>query len=161
MSTSDVTSWASAQAQVKQSSGSVPSPRWIEWLFDADADEFIVVGFIVPANFEGGTTAPTLEVYYKCVSATSGTAAFEGRVQCVSDGDGADVDADAFATVNAGSATVPGTAGYMDVITITLTNRDSMTAGDWCTIALNRDISADSVAADIEFIAADFKYENV
>ena len=155
MATSDVTSWASAQAQVKQSSGSVPSPRWIEWLFDASTDEHIVIAFIVPNNF---SSAPVLDIFYKCTSATSGTAEWDCAVHCVTDGDSVDVDADAFDTVNSAGAAVPSTAGHLDVITITLTNNDSMTAGDFCTLMLLRDISADSVSADIEFIGADFQY---
>ena len=154
-STSDVASWASAQAQVKQSSGGVPSPRWIEWLFDASTDEFIVIDFFVPDNYG---SAPVLKVRYKCVSATSGTAAFQARPACITDADAADMDAKAFDTVNAGTATVPGTAGYVDEISITLTNADSMAANDHCILALNRDISADSVAADIEFVGAKFEY---
>ena len=153
--TSDVASWASAQVQVKQSSGAVPSPRWIEWLFDASTDEHIVIGFVVPNNY---ASAPVLKVHYKATSATSGTAVFSCLVQCVSDGDAQDVDADAFATQNDGSATVPATAGYIDVISITLTNADSMTAGDFVTLALFRDISADSVTGDLEFVGADFQY---
>lgn len=155
MSTSDVSSWASAQAQVKQSSSAVPSPRWIEWLFDAATDEFIVIGFFVPDNY---SSAPVLKVRYKATSATSGTAAFEARLQCITDGDASDEDAAAFATVNTGSATVPGTAGHHDEISITLTNADGMAANDWCVMALNRDISADSVSGDLEFVGAKFEF---
>ncbi|KKN22101.1 hypothetical protein LCGC14_0918780 [marine sediment metagenome] len=154
-STSDVANWASAQAQVKQSSDTVPSPRWIEWLFDASTDEFIVIDFFVPDNYG---SAPVLKVRYKCLSATSGTAAFQARLACITDADAADMDAKAFDTVNAGTATVPGTAGYVDEISITLTNADSMAADDHCIMALNRDVSADSVAADIEFVGAKFEY---
>ena len=157
MSTSDVSNWASAQVQVKQSSATVPSPRWVEWLFDASTDEFIVIAFIVPDNF---SSAPVLKVYYKCTSDTSGTAAWEARVQAVTDGDSQDVDADAFATVNGATGSIPATAGHLDVISITLTNFDSAVAGDFITMALNRNISADDVTGDLEFIAADFQYSN-
>ena len=158
MPTSDAASWASAQLQVKQSSGSVPSPRWAEWLFDDGTDEFIVTHFVVPQNYIG---TPVLAVYYKATSATSGTAAFEARLSALSDGDETDMDADTFATVNTGSATVPGTAGYIDVISITLTNADSMAAGDHVILALNRDVSADSVTGDLEVFACDFTYSDV
>lgn len=157
MPTSDVASWASAQAQVKQSSGAVPSPRWLEWLFDTSTDEFIVTQLLVPENY---VSTPVLKVYYKAASATSGTAAFEARVAAISDGDTQDMDADAFATVNAGQATVPAVAGRIDVITITLTNADSMAAGDHLIIALNRDVSADSVAGDLEVFACEFQYSD-
>ena len=156
--TSDVASWASAQLQVKQSSGAVPSPRWLEWLFDDTTDEHIVLHFVAPNNYVG---SPVLKVYYKATSAISGTAAFEARLSALTDADAADMDADAFATVNTGSATVPGTAGYIDVISITLTNADSMVAGDHVILALNRDVSADSVTGDLEVFACDFQYADV
>lgn len=158
MPTSDVASWASAQLQVKQSSNTVPSPRWLEWLFDDTTDEHIVVMFVVPQNY---VSTPVLAVYYKATSATSGTAAFEARLSAVTDGDAQDVDADAFATVNTGSATVPATAGHLDVIAITLTNADSMAAGDTLILALNRDVSADSVTGDLEVMGCDFRYSDV
>ncbi len=154
-STSDVASWASAQMQVKQSSAGVPSPRWIEWLFDADTDEFIVIDFFVPDNY---SSAPVLKVRYKCLSAASGTAAFQARLMCLTDADASDMDTETFDTVNAGTATVPGTAGHIDEISITLTNADSIAADDHCILALNRDVSEDSVAADIEFVGAKFEY---
>ena len=157
MSTSDVSSWASAQAQVKQSSASVPSPRWIEWLFDASTDEFIVIAFIIPNNY---VSTPVCDIYYKCTSDTSGTAAFEVRVQAVTDADAQDVDADAFATVNAGTGAIPATAGRLDVISISLSNFDSGASGDFITIAINRNISADDVTGDLEFVGANFLYNS-
>jgi hypothetical protein len=158
MPTSDVASWASAQAQVKQSSGSVPSPRWLEWLFDDATDEHIVCHFVVPENYIG---SPVLKVYYKCASAVTGTVAFEARVAAIADGDSQDMDADAFASVNAATAAVPTTAGHVDVVSISLANDDSMTAGDHLVVALNRDVSADSVAGDVEVFAAQFEYSDV
>ena len=102
-----------------------------------------------------------LKVYYKCTSATSGTAAFEAQMAAITDGDATDMDADALQAVNAGTATVPGTAGYIDVITITLTNADSVAAGDHVILSLNRDTSADSVAGDLEVMGCDFQYSDV
>lgn len=155
MSTSDISNWASAQAQVKQSSASVPSPRWVEWLFDADTDEHIVTALIMPNNY---SSAPVLKLYYKCTSATSGTVSFTCQVHAVTDADSQDVDADAFASANNATATVPGTAGHLDVLSITLTNADSVAAGDFVTLVIFRDISGDSVSADVEFLGADFQY---
>lgn len=155
--TSDIASWQTGERQVKQSTASVPSPRWIEWLFDADTDEFIVTSFIVPNNYVG---TPVLRIFYKCTTATSGTAAFEVRVQAVSPGDATDVDADAYDTVNTGTDVVPGTVGYLDIVNVTLSNADSMAAGDLVTMGVNRDISADSVAQDIEVVGFAFVYND-
>jgi hypothetical protein len=156
LSTSDVASWASAQLQVKQSSAAVPSPRWLEWLFDDTTDEHVVIHFTVPANY---SSAPVLRVKYKCTSAVAGDVAFEARVCAYSPDDAGDVDADAYDTVNAATETVPDTtAGRESIIDITLTNADSMAAGDEVNIALNRDVSADSVVGDIEVRGAQFRY---
>jgi len=154
----DAATFDSAQLQVKQSSAAVPSPRWLEWLFDTTSDEFILTSFIMPGNY---VSAPVLKVYYKCTSATTGTAAFEAQMSAITDADATDMDADTLQAVNAGTATVPGTAGYIDVITITLTNADSVAAGDHVILSLNRDTSADSVAGDLEVMGCDFQYSDV
>ena len=157
MSTSDVSGWASAQIQVKQSSASVPSPRWIEWLFDASADEHLVTAFIVPDNY---FDTPVLEVYYKCTSAVANTFSMTCQVHAISDGDAVDMDADAYATANNATQTVPGTAGHINILSISLTNDDSMVAGDFVTLMIFRDVSGDGVAGDIEFIGARFLYND-
>ena len=156
LATSDAASWASAQLQVKQSSTGVPSPRWLEWLFDDTTDEHVVIHFTVPADY---SSAPVLRVKYKCTSAVAGDVAFEARVCAYSPDDAGDVDADAYDTVNSATETVPDTtAGRESILDITLTNADSLAAGDEVNIALNRDVSADSVVGDIEVRGAQFRY---
>lgn len=157
MSTSDVTSWASAQMQMRQSSATVPSPRWIEWLFDASTDEHLVTAFIVPNNY---FDTPVLEVYYKCTSATSGTLSMTCQVHAISDSDSTDLDADAYAAANNATQTVPGTAGHINILSISLTTDDSMAPGDFVTLMIFRDVSGDSVSADVEFIGARFLYND-
>ena len=44
-----------------------------------------------------------------------------------------------FDTANTVNATVPATAGYVDVLTVTLANRDGVAAGDMLRIKLERD----------------------
>jgi hypothetical protein len=157
--TNDASGFASAQAQVKQSSASVPSPRWIEWLFDATTDEFIICSFQVPSNY---SSAPILKIRYKMASATSGAVGWGVRVMCVTPDDAADMDAETFATSNTGSETVPGTAGYPGEISITLTNADSMAAGDMCILLLYRDADqsevTDDATGDAEFVGAVLSY---
>src|SRR3990167_2833907 len=70
--TANPSSFASAQMAVAQSGGSVPSPRWEEWLFDASTAEHAVVSFVCPPNYAGSST-PTLAVrYYSTASVSSG-----------------------------------------------------------------------------------------
>lgn len=148
----------SADRQVKQSSnGAGLSPRWIEILFDASTDEHIFISFMVPLDYVG---TPTLRVFYKAFSATSGTVAWQVRVSSVTPDDAADADALAFDTSNDASEAIPGTAGFPGMLDITLANADSMAAGDWVVLMLNRDISVDTVAGDIEFVGSIFTYAN-
>ena len=144
----DTANNAAAQIQIKTSStGSNPKPRWVEALFDDATDEHIMFSFLMPDNY---ASAPVVDVYYKATSATSGTAAFGSALMAVTDGDAVDVDADSFATANNATATVPGTAGHLDVISITMTNDDGVAANDWVTLIIFRDVSADGVVGDLE-----------
>jgi len=153
----DTSGSAAAQMQTKVTSDATdPQARWVEALFDDTTEEHIYWSFIWPDNYG---SSPVLDVYYKAASATSGTAAFNARIMAVSDGDAQDVDADNFAAEQTvATATVPGTAGYMDVVSITLSNADSVAAGDWVTLALFRDVGDDSVTGDLEVLAANLKW---
>jgi len=92
----------------------------------------------MPGQYAGGTLKA--DIGYMMASATSGKVDFEVSVEAVSDGDTVDLDAGAsFDTVNAANVTVPATAGYLDVLTVTLTNKDSVAAGDLVTFRLERD----------------------
>ena len=116
-------------------------------LFDASVDETAYWTVIAP---QGLTNALSAKIHYACANATSGTAAWQVSVEAVSDGDATDLDAGtSFDTANQGTGTVPGTNGYIDVISVTLTNADSIAAGDYVRFAINRDVSADSVSNDL------------
>lgn len=106
--------------------------------FDAATDETCHWTFKAPADI---TTPIKAVVQYCMASATSGKVDFEGKVEAVSDGDALDLDAaTGWDTANTITApTVPGTAGYIDEFTITLTNNDSIAAGDYVRFGLMRD----------------------
>ncbi len=55
------------------------------------------------------------------------------------------------------NTTVPGTAGYIDQISITLTNNDSITAADYCRISLARDASSDDATGDMYVLAVELR----
>ncbi len=151
----DTSGSAAAQLQIKQSSGTDPQPTWVEALFDASTDEHVMWTFIMPNNYAG---TPVVKVYYKATSGTTGTAEFSAAIMAITDGDSTDADGDAHGTLNAGTATVPATAGHVDVISITMTNADSVAAGDWVQLVLFRDVSGDTVAADLEVPVIEFQY---
>lgn len=105
-------------------------------LFDATTDEGAVWQFRMPGNYASALTA---KIGYTMVSATADDVEFEVAVMAVTDADAADIVTASFDTINVGTATVPGTVGYLDVISITLTNADSVAAGDLAFIYLSTD----------------------
>jgi hypothetical protein len=92
----------------------------------------------MPGQYAGGTLKASIG--YMMASATSGKVDFELSVEAVTDGDPTDLDdGDSFDAVNASNATVPATAGYLAVLTVDLTNKDSVAAWDMFRIKLQRD----------------------
>lgn len=106
--------------------------------FDASTDETCYWTLLWP---QGATGTLSLVVSYAMASATSGKVDFEVAVEAITDGDSTDLDATtSFDTANTITApTVPGTAGYIDQFSCTLTNKDSVAEGDYVRISLTRD----------------------
>lgn len=125
-------------------------------LFDATTSESCVWQFRMPVNYASGLTA---KLQYSMASATSGTVAWDVYVMAVSDGDAADINTESYATVNtSGGVTVPGTAGYLDEISVTLTNADSVAAGDFTKIKVGRDVATDTATGDAELVCLSLEY---
>lgn len=89
---------------------------------------------------QGLTGALTAVVFYSMASATTGGVRVGVAVEAVTPADAVDLDAaTSYDTQNAASDTsVPGTAGHMEAISVTLTNADSMAAGDLVRFQLMR-----------------------
>ena len=124
--------------------------------FDASTDETCYWTFV---PLQGLTGTKTAVVTYRAASATSGTFLPVVAIEAITDGDALDTDAaSGFATDNTPSAvTVPATAGHIDQVTVTLTNDDSIAAGDLCRLRLFRDISGDSATGDIQVLAVELR----
>lgn len=127
--------------------------------FDASTQETAYWTLAAP---QGITGTMTLVVTYMMASATSGTVEFEAAVEAISDGDATDLDTTtSFDTVNAsGAITVPGTAGYIDQVSITLTNQDSVAAGDLLRISISRDAddgTNDTATGDLYLLLAELR----
>ncbi len=147
---------APAMARTK-SSATAPGVYFLKLLFDATTEEWCCWQFRMPADYASGLTA---KVQYAMASATSGGVAWDVRVSATSDGDSVDVDAQDFASANVGTATVPGTAGYLDEVSVTLTNADSVAAGDFVVIRVARAVAdaADTATGDAELLAVALEY---
>jgi hypothetical protein len=148
---------APALLRVK-SSAAAPAPYFLQLAFDASTKEQVSWQTRVPDNYASG---PVLECWFKMTSATTGNVIIEGRLAAITDGDATDADAKAYGTANTSSATaVPGTAGYVKKISLTLTNADSVAAGDWVSIYLARDAAngSDTATGDMEVVMAALSY---
>jgi len=124
--------------------------------YDATTNETAYWTSIVPQGWTGTITA---HVYYMMASATTGDIDWDVAVEAVSDADALDLDATtSFDTANStDNTTVPGTAGYMDVVSITLTNNDSSAAGDYIRFSLTRDAASDTSAGDAYVLALEIR----
>ena len=139
---------AAAQIQKKTSSDATdPQLFWVEALFDADTDEHIYYQFLMPDNY---ASAPVVDVYYKAASSTADTVAFGAQLAAVTSADETDLDANLLDSANGGTSTSPATAGWMDIVSITMTNADSVAANDFVILCVYRDISEDDAAGDLE-----------
>lgn len=130
-----------------------------ELLFDASTAETCYWTGIAPQGLTGTLTAV---VTYAMVSATSGKVDFEGSIEALTALDAVDTDAtSSFDTANTITApTVPGTAGYIDQFTITLTTADSIAAGDYFRFRLKRDAADatnDTATGDCAVLAVELR----
>ena len=125
--------------------------------FDAGTDEAAYWTFVAP---QGWTGTVTCVVSYMMASATSGNIYWQAQLEAVTAGDAVDLDAaTSFDTANSGNGTVPGTAGYMQQISITMTNADSIAAGDLVRLSVNRDAdnASDTATGDAYLLAVELR----
>ncbi|UWZ37488.1 hypothetical protein Drose_04185 [Dactylosporangium roseum] len=144
--------------QRRKSSGSAPAIYMLELWFDASTEEWATWAFRMPADYASG---PTLKIQYKAASATTGDVVWAGSLAAVTDGDATDVDAKVFAAAQTATVTVPGTAGYLDEASISLTTAaDSVAAGDFVVVRIARQGAAggDTATGDMEFVGAAITY---
>lgn len=148
------------QLQRVKSSAAAPAPYFLQLNFDASTEEWCSWSFVMPDNYGSALAA---KVIYKMTSATTGGVAWDVRVAAVSDADSQDVDAKGFAAANVGTDTVPGTAGHENIVSITLTNADSVAAGDFVVVRLARAVAnaSDTATGDAEVIGFALTYTAV
>jgi len=125
--------------------------------FDAGAtEEEAWWTFIAPQGLSGALSAV---ISYYMASATSGTCAWNVYVEAPTASEDLDSNNTPYwASTNDSSAdTVPGTAGYIQQTTVTLTNADSIAAGNYARLRLVRDTSVDSATGDACVIAVEIR----
>lgn len=124
--------------------------------YDAATSETAYWTAEAPAGLTGTIT---VSVTYMMASATTGAVYFRGYIEAITAGDAVDLDTTtSFAAANSGNGTVPGTAGYMQQISITMTNADSIAVGDYFRLSLDRDAAnaSDTATGDAYVLAVEF-----
>lgn len=126
--------------------------------FDAATDEAAYWTFVAPV----GWTAPLYVVIsYAMASATSGNTIWDVAVEAVASGDATDLDAgESLDTANTSAAdAVPGTAGYLKQVTVTLTTHDSSVANDMIRLRIRRvgSSGSDTATGDAYLLVAEVR----
>lgn len=112
--------------------------------------------FGMPINYASGLSA---DVHYMA-NATAGTVKWNIEIGATTAGDVDTPNEHAFAAANAGAApTVNTTEARREMVeTITLTNADSVAAGDLVMLCISRDPANDTCAADAELLGVRITY---
>lgn len=125
--------------------------------YDAATQETAYWTIVAPQGLSGALS---------CVLTLIGNAAgtnstyWEVAVEAVTSADAVDFDsATSFDTVNTGNVAMPATQGHMVQLSITLTNADSIAAGDYVRVSIARDADngSDNFAADAYLLAAEIR----
>lgn len=127
--------------------------------FDAATDEGAYWTAVVPQGWTGTGTAV---ITYSMASATSGNVIADVTIEAVTSADGTPnlASAESLDTANTSSATaVPGTAGLMSQLSITLTNADSIAVADMVRFLVRRVGSngSDTAAGDMLIYAVEIR----
>jgi hypothetical protein len=140
-----------------KSSGTAPGVYFLQLAFDATNEEWVTFETMWPTNY---ASAPVAKVAYKMASATANAVVWDVRVAAITSGDATDADAKVFAAANTATDTVAGTAGFVKVVSITLTNADSVAAGDFVVVRLARAAASgsDTATGDAECVGLAIDY---
>jgi hypothetical protein len=144
--------------QRMKSSGTAPAPYLLQLAYDASSEEWATWQFRMPDDYASAAVA---KVAFKMTSATSGAVVWGVQIAAVTPGDAVVVNsAKAFATVNTTTTTVGGTVGYVVESSITLTNDDSVAAGDFVVMRVARVAAngSDTATGDAELVQVGLSY---
>lgn len=116
--------------------------------YDASTDETAYWTFTAP---QGLTGALSVIIHVFGNAAGTNSTYWEAALEAITPGDATDLDsATSFDTVNTGNVAMPTTQGHQTSVSITLTNNDSIAAGDYVRLSIARDANnaSDNFAAD-------------
>lgn len=139
--------------------GGAADPQIPVLLFDAATDE--EAHFLLDVSLYGSGNI-TVKVRYSMASATSGDVIWAAQLMAQTPDDAVDLVTATWDTANTVTDTVPGTAGHMTEATITLSNLDSLAAGDYAILKIYRDANAagDTATGDAELIQLQIEFSD-
>lgn len=126
-------------------------------LFDDTTIEACYWQFRLPQNYASALTA---KIQYSMDTATTGSVYIGVAVMAVTPTDATNMDAESYDASgdNVGSdAAVPGTAGYMEEISLALAYADSAAAGDYVRIRMRTNATG-TATGDMEVWAVSLEY---
>lgn len=144
-----------ASIERQKASGSYGiNPHYMAANFDDTQEESIQWSFPMPADY---ASSPVITIKFKAL-ASSGSVQFGIGVAAISNDE--DILSKNFNTEDSAYTTVPGTIGQIQDLVITLTDTDSLTAGDFVILYLKRDALAlhDSLVGDCSVVSVILKY---
>jgi hypothetical protein len=116
--------------------------------FDAGTDEACYWTLVAPQGLAG---ALSVVIHMFGNAASTNSTYWDVAVEAITPGDGVDLDSTtSFDTINTGNVAMKATQGHQTSLSITLTNADSIAAGDYVRVSLSRDANhgSDNFAAD-------------
>lgn len=126
--------------------------------FDDTTNEDAIFAGVMPQHYGNGGV--TVRIFYAMTSATSGDIDWDAAFERHLDGT-TTIGSDDFAAANSvDNTTVPGTAGIIDVASITFTDgadMDSVTAGDSFRLKITRDAVSDTSTGDAELLRVEIQ----
>lgn len=129
--------------------------------FDPSSSETCFWPFVAD-NYGSGNLTVTL--FWYADTASSGDIVFDVAIAAITpNSDTQDIETDSLATANTATDSHLGTTGQrLHSIAVTVSNLDSLAAGDFVMLAVTRDVSdaADTMAGDLILVAAQVTYSD-
>lgn len=122
--------------------------------YDDTADDAIFFKFF-PSTYGSGNLTLLIE-WYSATGQVTGDVVWSAQIACITPGDAQSVETKAFAAAQTATTTVNGTARGMTQTSITISNLDSIAAGDLVWIKVQRTGSAggDTMTGDANLMFA-------
>lgn len=140
-----------------ESTASEPNPEWLGWAFDGTAAEYLHAQLRMPGDYG---SAPVLKLQWQ-LNAITNAVVWTGRIAAITPSDAETPNEKAAGTINQQATNVNTTeANRLTETTVTLTNADSLAAGDLVDLIIGRlpTDAGDTSTVDAVLLSAELSY---